>query len=359
MRKYSALSLFSGGGGLDSGFKNVGFKTICSLDNSHDSCKTLEINKMSEVIINEDIEKIDNPKLKKLTGLKKRELDVVIGGPPCPAFSKSRFYRKEKPRGMDDPSSITLGEYFRVIDYFKPKYFVFENVPHLMAKRQKGAFEFILNLIKEIGYTAEFKVLNAANFGVPQKRERLIIVGCRKGFGFTFPQETHHDSNNNSSGQSTLFSNGKNDWITSGMAIGDLDTEENACDKGHYAGGQHHDLLCEIPPGGNYLFFTEKKGHPNPKFEWRSRYWSFLLKLSQNLPSWTIQARRSNNMGPFHWRNRILRIEEVKRLQTFNDSYRFFGTVDSQWRQIGNAVPPLLAKKIAESIKLGLRQNGY
>jgi DNA (cytosine-5)-methyltransferase 1 len=132
--------------------------------------------------------------------------------------------------------------------------------------------------------------------------------------------------------------------------ISDLDTEENADDTGHFAGGKYHDLLVQIPPGENYLYFTKERGHPSPLFVWRSRYWSYLLKLSPDLPSWTIQARRSNNIGPFHWRSRILRIAEVKRLQTFPDAWHLAGTLEQQWRQVGNAVPPLLAYHLGRSI---------
>jgi len=150
-------------------------------------------------------------------------------------------------------------------------------------------------------------------------------------------------------------------WRTAGEFINDLDTEENADDTGHFAGGQYHDLLEQIPPGDNYLFFTKKRGYPNPIFGWRKRYWSFLLKLSPDMPAWTIQARRSNNMGPFHWRNRILRLEEVKRLQTFPDDWQLSGRLEEQWRQVGNAVPPLLAyclgKAIAQQLKLQKRHR--
>ena len=139
-------------------------------------------------------------------------------------------------------------------------------------------------------------------------------------------------------------------WVTAGDVLGDLDTEDNASDEGHFAGGAHHELLCGVPPGDNYLFYTEERGHPAPTFKWRSRYWSFLLNLSPEMPSWTIQARRSNNMGPFHWRNRILRIEEIKRIQTFTDDFKMAGNIEKQWRQIGNAVPPLLSEQFANVI---------
>ena len=114
--------------------------------------------------------------------------------------------------------------------------------------------------------------------------------------------------------------------------------------------GKDYELLCGIPPGGNYLFYTEKRGHPNPVFKWKSRYWTFLLKLSPDRPSWTIQASFSDNQGPFHWRNRYLRIEELKRIQTIPDSYVIEGEMKEQWRQIGNAVPSKMAEAVANAI---------
>jgi DNA (cytosine-5)-methyltransferase 1 len=117
------------------------------------------------------------------------------------------------------------------------------------------------------------------------------------------------------------------------------------------AGSKDKDLLKLVPPGDNYLFFTKERGHAKPLFKWRSRYWSFLLKLSPKKPSWTIQASHSNNMGPFHWKNRFLRIQEIKRIQSFDDNYKISGNFRSQWRQIGNAVPPLLSYKFALELK--------
>jgi DNA (cytosine-5)-methyltransferase 1 len=214
----------------------------------------------------------------------------------------------------------------------------------------REALELLLSEAEEAGYTCTWRIVNAANYGVPQIRERFLLVGVRDG-RFEFPPATHAKSPG-----SDLLNAPLPPWRTAGEAIGDLDTDENADDAGHFAGGQFHDLLCQIPPGDNYLYFTEKRGHPEPRFKWRSRYWSFLLKLSPDLPSWTIQARRSNNMGPFHWRNRILRIEEVKRLQTFPDDWHLAGTLEQQWRQVGNAVPPVLAEAIATAIKAHLDQ---
>ena len=139
-------------------------------------------------------------------------------------------------------------------------------------------------------------------------------------------------------------------WVTCKDVIGEFDniTEEEKLQR---PGSKDYDLFVNIPPGDNYLYYTEKRGCKDPKFKWKSRYWTFLLKLSPDRPSWTLQASFSNNQGPFHWRNRFLRIEEAKRIQTFPDQYKLMGDFKQQWRQIGNAVPSLMAEIVAKKIK--------
>jgi len=119
--------------------------------------------------------------------------------------------------------------------------------------------------------------------------------------------------------------------------------------------GQYSNLLPAIPPGENYLHYTVERGHPEPLFKWRSRYWSFLLKLDPGRPSPTIQAQPGPNVGPFHWENRRLRVGEIKRLFTFPDEFELVGSRASIQAQLGNAVPPLLAEKVAAKI-ISLRQ---
>lgn len=348
---YSAVSLFSGGGGMDLGFEKAGFKPVICTDIEPVACATLQNNGIGNAIINKPIEEISEEEL--MDELGSTNVDVVIGGPPCPAFSKSRFYRKEKEHGTADASFSTIVDYFRVVDILQPKFFVFENVNTFAAKRQKGALEYVMQCARDLGYEANWRILKASDYGVPQRRQRFIMVGHLRDYSFSFPQPTHSHSDS-----SDIFGSSMSKWVTAGEAIADLDTDAHGPDlPGHFAGGRHHDVLHEIPPGDNYLFFTEKRGHPNPLFKWRSRYWSFLLKLSPDEPSWTIQARRSNNMGPFHWRNRILTIPEVKRLQTFPDDYEFSGTIEQQWRQIGNAVPPLLAEQIARQVAKSINRG--
>jgi DNA (cytosine-5)-methyltransferase 1 len=230
----------------------------------------------------------------------------------------------------------------------KPKTFIFENVAGFAYKVHPEGYALLRRTAERLGYSIASGVLNAADYGVPQIRERFIMLGRLKG-SIDLPPPTHR-SPDEQHDPLELFPDDRVLWRTAGDVLCDLDTEENASDEGHFAGGKHHDLLKQVPPGDNYLYFTAERGHPNPVFRWRSRYWSFLLKLSPNKPSWTIQARRSNNMGPFHWRNRILRISEVKRLQTFPDDWHIAGTTEQQWRQVGNAIPPMLAEVLGRHL---------
>jgi len=356
MTRLSSVSLFSGCGGLDLGLKKAGFDSQVCIEMSGDCCESLRANRIAPHVIEREIDAVTSQEIMDLAGVGVGELDLLAGGPPCPPYSKSRFYRKEKPRALKDPTSDTLFQYLRVLQDLRPKAFLLENVPGLAYKIHADAIDAVLERALSLGYRAGYQVLYAADYGVPQIRERLFVIGVQPGYEFTFPTPTHAEQ----SSQLSLVGDTQQ-WVTAGEVLSDLDTQENAGDEGHKAGGQHNYLLPLIPPGDNYLFFTEKRGYPEPLFRWRSRYWSFLLKLSPDKPAWTIQARRSNNMGPFHWRNRILRISEIKRLQTFPDEFILAGTVESSWRQVGNAVPPRLAealgKQLAQALTRGKNQN--
>lgn len=352
--KKKLVSLYSGCGGLDLGLENAGFETVYANDNAKWCQDTWKINFPHTNFflggVTDYLKYLEELKLK--SPQKLSDVFLVAGGPPCPPFSKSRFYLKDKPRALNDPSAEeTITNYFKIVALLKPEVFLLENVPGIAYKSHKEAFDFLIKTSEELGYETNWSILNAADFGVPQIRQRFILIGS-KGKKFEFPNPTHAKKDS-----SLINFDDKKPWTTAGDVLSDIDTEENASDIGHYAGGKHNDLLKEVPPGDNYLYFTKEKGYTNPIFKWRSRYWSFLLKLDPQQPSWTIQARRSNNMGPLHWRNRILRIEEVKRLQTFPDSWHLHGTIEQQWRQIGNAVPPLLSEHIGRAIQAQFNVN--
>ena len=342
------LSLFSGCGGLDLGLEQAGFTISLAVDSWERAAESYAMNRPETPFFLGSVTDLTLPIMKHYSkGEVTRGIDLVAGGPPCPPYSKSRFYRKNKPRALDDKiGSETMAGYLKVVRLLRPRAFLLENVAGLAYKVHSEALKLIEDTAKELGYTTHWRVVNAANYGVPQIRERFFIVGLREK-KFEFPPQTHSSDDAKAKIKSL---DALPRWATAGAAINDLDTDENANDMGHYAGGQYHNLLEKIPAGDNYLFFTKERGHRRPRFKWRSRYWSFLLKLSPEMPSWTIQARRSNNMGPFHWRNRILRIEEVKRLQTFPDNWQLSGRVEDQWRQVGNAVPPLLARCLGAAL---------
>lgn len=336
--KPKVVSLFSGAGGLDIGFKQAGFRTIYASDVWQLACDTLKKNNLSDEIYCGDVRGIDFTKLKEKFGT----IDCLIGGPPCPPYSQTRHYLIGKANGFDDErAGFAVPEFFRALKELKPKVFLFENVDGFTFKTHKEEFEYLKKRSKELGYTISYKVINCANYGVPQTRKRFFCIGCLNDLPeFVFPEETHADPSKN---QFLL------PWVTCGDVLSDYDniTEDELNQR---PGQKHYDLLLEIPPGDNYLYFTEKRGYPEPKFKWKSRYWTFLLKLSPKRPSWTIQASFSTNQGPFHWRNRFLRIEELKRLQTFPDDYVLLGEMKDQWRQVGNAVPVEMARILATEI---------
>jgi DNA (cytosine-5)-methyltransferase 1 len=344
------VSLFSGCGGLDLGLRNAGFDVVFATDNDPLCAQSHKANFPETNFLLAPIQDVDREHLAAV--LADGPVDLVAGGPPCPPYSKSRFYRPDKPRALDDPvGDATLNGYLNALRILQPATFLLENVHGFGYKVHRNALAFLEAAAYELGYITNWAILNAADYGVPQIRERFFMIGSQRG-RVEMPAPTHAKLP-----EATLLDSFLKPWVTAGEVLADLDTEENADDAGHFAGGQYHDLLTQIPPGDNYLYFTEKRGHPNPVWEWRSRYWSFLLKLSPDLPAWTIQARRSNNMGPFHWRNRILRIEEVKRLQTFPDDWYLAGRTEEQWRQIGNAVPPVLAKALGRAIAANISQG--
>lgn len=334
------VSIFSGVGGIDFGFEKAGFETVFASDIWDRACESLKANFPNSEIICDTIENIDFKKIKKTH----KEIDGLVGGPPCPPFSKSRFYRKEKERGINDEDGfMTVSNYFRAVEELKPKFFFFENVHGFVFKPHKSALELVEAESERLGYKIFHKVVNTADFGVAQTRQRFICIGVKKEMkDFVFPDSTHSEKPN--------AENKLKRWINCGDILNDIDFDLPEDEKME-AGSKHKELLKQIPAGDNYLFFTKERNHPNPVFEWRSRYWSFLLKLSPERPSWTIQASHSNNMGPFHWKNRFLRINEIKRIQSFEDKHIFLGNFKEQWRQIGNAVPPLLAFQFAKEIK--------
>lgn len=240
-----------------------------------------------------------------------------------------------------------------VIESTLPRAFLLENVEGLAYARKDEGLQFVLDRIQRINrrtrssYRPQFEVLSAADFGVPQLRRRFFLVAARDGTRFRFPLPTHRASEGSLPlpGVETLPAH-----RTAWDAFADLesDAREDLAVRGKWG-----DLLASIPEGNNYLWHTDRGGGA-PLFGWRRRYWSFLLKLAKSRPSWTIQAQPGPAIGPFHWSNRRLSMRELCRLQTFPDDVFIVGDRASVQRQLGNAVPSLLAEALGREIRTQL-----
>ncbi len=339
-----AISLFSGAGGLDLGVEAAGYRVTAAVEHDPDAALTMEKNfhHLASPVIRRDILNTPTREILQCAGLKAGQRpDLLAGGPPCTPFSKSGFWLEWKRAGLDPDASL-LQAYTRVLAEAKPRAFILENVYALTYKNRasRPAYERLLREISDAGYSFDARVLNAADYGVPQVRPRLFIVGVPRGSGLPELPEPSHTG----MWERRMSGGGATPHVTAQQALADLECEPEPSE---VLNGQYGHLLPEIPPGQNYLYYTAERGHPQPIFKWRSRYWSFLLKLDPDRPSPTIQAQPGPNVGPFHWENRRLRVGEIKRLFTFPDEFELMGTRASIQLQLGNAVPPLLAEQVA------------
>lgn len=336
------ISLFTGAGGLDLGFEAAGIHADACLEIDPDARRTLGVNKPGWNLIAEgDIERVRPSHLLGQIGAGVGELDVLFGGPPCQPFSKSAYWARDTFDPLSDPRTRPLLNVNRLIEVTLPRAVVLENVGNVAGA--KGAtislFERALERINRVSgtqYTPHIVRCNAVDFGVPQLRERAFVVAFRDGNEFEPPVPTCN----------------VDERRTAWDAIGNLHVSPaEAPDlelSGKWAG-----LIPSIPEGSNYLHHT-CRGSGEPLFGWRTRYWSFLLKLAKDRPAWTLQASPGPATGPFHWENRLLSVLEMKRLQTFPDDYEIAGSYRSQRRQLGNAVPPALAEAVGRSVATAL-----
>jgi len=310
------VSLFCGCGGLDLGLKKAGHKIIWANDYDEDSIATYieNVAEKKEVVICRSITDVSTKEIP--------DCDLVIGGFPCQGFSVANPYRHEK-----DKRNALYEELLRVVKAKKPKYFLGENVQGITnlggydtiadRKNKLGkVFKMILNDFKKIGYNINWKILNAADYGVPQIRKRMIMVGVRQDLKvkFEFPKITHFPKPKDRQLSLNLNSSIKF-YKTVGETIGDLPIEYSD-DIPNHQGTKHKVKI------NGYL----GNRHTNPE-----------------LPSPTIVGRGGGTGGPVILphpsQKRRMTVREVARLQTFPDSFLFHGSNSSQYRQIGNAVP--------------------
>lgn len=327
------LGLFSGGGGLEIGFAEAEFSLVASVEIVPDFCRTLEANKDtfggSHQVICADIADFV-PADHDIS-----QIDFVIGGPPCQSFSAAGR-RAGGVYGLNDLRGSLFWHYCRILRDLEPTGFLFENVRGILSANNKEAWTVITQSFAELGYNLHFQVLDSAEYGVPQHRERIILVGLKEGLTFQFPRPTHGPS-----------SKERISYVSAAEAVSSLQKED---EKYVSYGGKYEAELLEIPPGSNYLHFTEKMGHPEPRFAWRSRFSDFLYVADPEAPTKTIVAHPGKWAGPFHWNKRKFTVPELKRLFTFPDRYELHGSENTQIKQLGNSVAPRMAKILAQAV---------
>jgi DNA (cytosine-5)-methyltransferase 1 len=346
----AAISLFSGVGGLDLGVRQAGFDVRVAVEFDRDSAASLRANHhvdRPEAVFEQSIVGLDSGAILERAGLKVGEAALVVGGPPCTPFSKSGNWLEYKRMG-NDPDASLLDEFARVVEDVRPHAVLMENVWGLAYKNHNAkALARLVDRLKAAGYGVRYGVLNAADFGIPQLRKRLILYGLLGQEPPELPAPTHSGWTETKRAVDASLS----PYVTSRDVIGDLEHRVDLAEADEEVNGRFGHLLPEIPAGDNYLFFTEKRGHPAPLFKWRGRYWTFLLKLDPERPSTTIQSQPGPYIGPFHWNDRRLRLLEVMRLQTFPDDYIVVAKGRRSWQhQLGNAVPPRLAEIVAKPL---------
>lgn len=366
------VSLFSGAGGLDLAAEradaealdtaDVGsglLRVAVATDYNEPALDTLRANFQDACTLSGDIRELPTEQLLSTAGLRSGEPVLLIGGPPCTPFSKSGFWLEQK-RESRDPNASLLDEYVRVVRESRPEAFILENVQGLTYKTHKAQFERLLSSLGELGYNPQWKVLLAADYGVPQLRRRVFVVGRRDGERFEFPEPTHSGW----SERDRKVDTSKLPHVTASQAFRDLPRLVEVADD-EVVDGQYGELAAEVPPGQNYLWHTSRYGGRDV-FEWRSRYWTFLLRLDPDRPSSTLQAQPGPWVGPFHWENvqtsagtqraRRLRVNEILRLMSFPDDFKIAGGRVEVQRQLGNAVPMELGKAVVRAL---MSQLGY
>ena len=360
MKKLKIVDLFSGVGGLSYSFAYDNyFKIVAANEILTPMANAYRLNHKDVKVYNTDIKNFGLIDLEDDFNIKKGDIDIVIGGPPCQAYSTVGR------RIIDDPRGKLFQEYFRIIQELEPKFFLFENVKGLISMSKGELLPTIIELFKSINYNVKYSLLNAADYGTPQTRERLIIIGSKISDDFEFPKPTH-SKNPKKDGllpylkmkdalsDLPLLLDRKNSYEYISEPVNDYQRimrigapekiQEHVCPK-------NNEKLIEImkflPEGG-----TPKDLPENLKPT--SGFGNTYSKLWWNKPSTTItrnlstpsSSRCIHPLSP-----RALTTREGARLQGFPDNYIFVGSMSEKNLQIGNAVPTLLSKALKESIK--------
>lgn len=350
MKRYNVIDLFCGCGGLSYGFEMANYNVLLGIDNDAKALETFELNHDGAKSICGDITQISYEKdIKSIIGDKK--VDVIIGGPPCQGMSLSG------PRQFDDPRNKLYLSYIRLVDEIRPRAFVIENVPGLVSLFEGKIKDSIIEKFTSMGYKVKYQILCASDYGVPQSRKRVVFVGTKEDEEFVYPEK---DEN----------------VVTCKMALSDLPPliDELGEEISEYATPIQNDyqkimrarsekvynhvaashsekvkkIISMVPDGCNYKSLPEEfRNTRNFHVAW--------TRFASDKPAPTIDTGHRHH---FHYEyNRVPTVRECARLQSFPDDFKFLGNKTQQFRQVGNAVPPLMAKAIAEQVRKMLEAN--
>lgn len=336
MNHYTAIDLFSGAGGLHIGFENAGFEIKLCIDNNDLVEKTHRRNFPNIPMINRDINEVPTSEIKEY--LIDGSVDIIIGGPPCQGFSTIGHRASSNPekRAEKDPRNELVLTYARIIKEIQPKFIVMENVKGILTLEGGAYLKNVLNILTKAGYNAEYKLINMADYGVPEIRERVIIIGNRIGLPVSFPSPDHSDNP----------SDNLPAWENCWNVLKDLvDMPDNPA-------FNHVALKHTLKNIERYKLIPEGGRLPEDKLPadlYRKNFGNTYKRLDRNRPALTMVP--GNDAFPIHpTLNRSLTVREAARIQTFPDSMIFEGNRRQQGHQVGNAVPPVFSKKLAEFI---------
>ncbi len=373
------FDLFCGTGGFSYGFdqSHLGFQTIFGIDAQEISLKTFQLNHTKAWGLQADIRRIRRFEIAEKLNLKKGEVDLIIGGPPCQGFSSIRPFRSSN---EDDPRNSLFEEYASFVNFFRPKMFVLENVVGLATHKNGQTLDAIEQCFQQLNYHTEWRIMNAAHYGVPQKRERLILIGAEAGMPIIFPQPTHHGKSPTigykhkekmiESRQMNLFETDQLFPYVSVMdAISDLPDIEAGEEIKEYTQTPKNRYQALLRNQSETLTLHSATAHSKkmleiisysgknidciPKHLITSGFSSCYSRLDADAPAVTLTVNfvhPSSNRCIHPTQNRALTPREGARLQSFPDAYQFFGNRTKIIKQIGNAVPPMLGQAIATSV---------
>lgn len=389
MTSMKVMDLFCGTGGFSKGFENTGaFSVVYGIDVLPVAVETFRLNHSRAVAVEADIREVRLRSVAQRTGLARGEVDVIVGGPPCQGFSSIRPFRSAT---EDDPRNSLFEEFASYVNYFRPPVFVMENVVGLATHSHGATIEQIQECFDGLGYTSDWRIISAAHFGVPQKRERLVMIGAQHGTRARFPSPTHAGEFKtigvrdrarrlapppppDEPGLFALDEPKLPDALTAMEAIGDLPP---------VAAGETADQY-DLPPQNDYQTARRRRarrldlhvatGHSErmleiirhsgsnissvPQHLITSGFSSCYSRLDPDEPAVTLTVNfvhPASNKCIHPFQDRALTPREGARLQSFDDDFSFAGTRTQTAKQIGNAVPPLLGQAIAESVLDTLR----